>query len=134
MTLRCLLAAVMALPLAAIVPAGASDLVGAWEGEDGPFLYAARIRRGIQNPDFLVADLEVATRGCAGQVTVFGRPEGPNGTRMRGESYTPDDPNGSGCRVDLELTPSGTLKMDEIEGCLYWHGASCGFFGEMSRQ
>ena len=128
------LTAAVALSALSSTPASASDLIGTWAGEDGPFLYAARIRRGTENPDVLVADLEVATRGCAGQVAVFGRPEEPNGTRMKGQSYTPDDPNGSECRVDLMLGPNGTLRMEEIEGCLYWHGASCEFRGEMKRQ
>ena len=91
-----LLAALLMIGMTHPVPAArASDLIGRWEGANG-LVATATIRRGSRNSEFLIATLSSVVHGrCAGEVTVYGRPEGPNPNRMRGKSYVEGDAAGS---------------------------------------
>lgn len=35
------------------------------------------------------------------------------------------------CEIGLKFNKDGTLNMEERDGCLYYHGASCGFSGTL---
>jgi len=128
------------LPAAGKAPAVVSDAapakaapadpwVGEWTGS-GEGRLSAAIRRGTAKPDFLVVDLTTGTEGCAGTVTLYGKPQ--DGTLL-GESYDPNDPAAPVCRVDLSLD-HGALKVEEAGPCGHYHGASCGFDGTMMRE
>jgi hypothetical protein len=108
--------------------AQAEDFLGKWAGS-GEGEVSASIRPGRAKPDILVIALETATQGCAGSVTVYGRPEGD---RIAAESYMPDDPDVPLCRIDIEQVGDGTLRVEEVENCLYFHGAACGFTADLS--
>lgn len=117
-------------PAAQTIPAkagaGPADpWAGRWEGAS----LSATIRRGTAKPDYLVIDLAVGAEGCAGAVTLYGKPDG---TTVTGESYDPADPAAPVCRVDLSRN-GDTLDAEEAGPCAYHHGASCGFDGSMAR-
>lgn len=81
---------------------------------------SATIQRGSRNSEFVIATLStVVPSQCAGEVTVYRRPEGPNPNRMRGHSYVGGDAAGSRCTVALEVLPNGRLRMDEGSGRSY---------------
>jgi hypothetical protein len=98
---------------------------GRWEGA----ALSATIRRGTAKPDYLVIDLAVGDEECAGAVTFYGKPDG---TTVTGESYALADPAAPVCRVDLSRN-GDTLDAEEAGPCGYYHGASCGFDGSMTR-
>jgi uncharacterized protein YecT (DUF1311 family) len=102
--------------------------VGRWK-HGGTTSLSAVIRRGTAKTDYLVIDLHVAGSGCSGAVTLYGKPEG---STVLGESYDPNDPAAPLCRVDLTLD-KGVLKAKVAGPCAYYHGGSCGFEGEMTR-
>ncbi|NMA96523.1 MAG: hypothetical protein GX970_00175 [Phyllobacteriaceae bacterium] len=35
------------------------------------------------------------------------------------------------CEISLKFSKDGTLEIEEREGCLYYHGAACGFTGTL---
>jgi hypothetical protein len=105
--------------------ADADPWTGRWEGA----ALSATIRRGTAKPDYLVIDLAVGDEECAGAVTFYGKPDG---TTVTGESYALADPAAPVCRVDLSRN-GDTLDAEEAGPCGYYHGASCGFDGSMTR-
>jgi hypothetical protein len=109
-------------------PAG-DPWVGRWEGS-GEGNLSARVRRGTAKPDYLVIDLVTGAPGCSGSVTVYGK---PRDNAVGGESYDPTDPGAPVCTIDLSLDGKGTLTAEEVGSCTYYHGASCGFEGTMTR-
>jgi uncharacterized protein YecT (DUF1311 family) len=103
--------------------------VGRWEGSGAGNL-SASIRRGTAKPDYLVIDLVTGVPGCSGVITLYGK---PRDDAVSGESYDPDDPSAPVCTVDFSLDGKGTLTAEEVGSCTYYHGASCGFEGTMTR-
>ena len=75
-------------------------------------------------------DLAVGAEGCAGAVTLYGKPEGAT---VVAQSYDPDDPSAPVCRVELSLDDEGVLTTAVAGPCGYYHGAACGFDGVMTR-
>jgi hypothetical protein len=109
-------------------PAG-DPWVGRWEGS-GEGNLSARIRRGTAKPDYLVIDLVTGVPGCSGSVTLYGK---PTDNAVGGESYDPANPGAPVCTIDFSLDGKGTLTAEEVGSCSYYHGASCGFEGTMTR-
>jgi uncharacterized protein YecT (DUF1311 family) len=103
--------------------------VGRWEG-GGAGNLSARIRRGTAKPDYLVIDLVTGVPGCSGSVTLYGK---PTDNAVGGESYDPANPGAPVCTIDFSLDGKGTLTAEEVGSCSYYHGASCGFEGTMTR-
>ena len=101
---------------------------GEWTGS-GEGSLSATIRRGSAKPDYLVIDIATAAEGCAGAVTLYGKPEG---ARVLGESYDASDPSAPVCRVELSLE-KGMLKTETAGPCSYYHGAACSFDGSLKR-
>lgn len=101
-----------------------------WAGEWSGGNLMATIRRGTAKPDYLVIDLVTGSEGCAGAVTLYGK---PSGATVRGESYDPNDSAAPVCRVELSRDGKGGLKSDEAGPCAYYHGGSCNFDGSMTR-
>lgn len=108
--------------------AGDDPWVGRWSGSGAGALLAV-IRRGTARPDYLVIDLVVGTEGCSGAVTLYGKPKGAT---VLGESYDPNDSTAPVCRVELSLAKD-MLRAEVAGPCTTYHGASCGFDGEMTR-
>lgn len=106
--------------------APADPWAGEWSGGD----LTATIRRGTAKPDYLVIDLVTGIEGCAGAVTLYGK---PSGATVLSESYDPNDPSAPVCRVDLSRDGKGVLTAEEAGSCNYYHGTSCGFDGNMTR-
>lgn len=102
---------------------------GNWEGSGAGNL-TATIRRGTAKPAYLVIELATGAPGCSGAVTLYGKPDG---TTVLGESYAPDDPSAPVCRIGLSLGGDGVLTAEVTGPCDYYHGASCGFDGAMTR-
>ncbi|MGB3538295.1 MAG: lysozyme inhibitor LprI family protein [Mesorhizobium sp.] len=109
------------------VPAG-DPWVGRWEGS-GEGNLSATIRRGTAKPDYLVIELVTGVPGCSGAVTLYGKPKG---STVFGESYDPNEPTAPVCRVELSLD-KGTLKTEVAGPCTFYHGAACGFDGNLTR-
>ena len=61
---------------------------------------------------------------------VFGKPVGD---RMSAESYDPKDLEAPLCRIDLTLNGSTPI-VDEVENCVSFHGAACGFSATLKRR
>ena len=114
----------------ALVSGGGSGHEPAHAGFVGEGMLTATIRRGTANPDYLVIELATGVPGCAGAVTLYGKPEGFSAF---GESYDPDEPSAPVCRVNLSLDGKGVLKTEVAGPCSYYHGASCGFDGALTR-
>ncbi len=74
-------------------------------------------------------DLIVGTEGCSGAVTLYGKPKG---TTVLGKRHDPNDSAAPVCRVELSLA-EGMLSAEVAGPCKTYHGASCGFDGEMTR-
>lgn len=103
--------------------------VGEWSGT-GEGDVSITIRKGTRDPSFAVVDLTTfSDTGCGGGTTVYGRLS-PDGT-IRAESNPNDD--GSVCRIDLEMVGGRDLRSDEVEGCVFSHGAACGFSANLTR-
>lgn len=110
---------------AGAVAAPADPWVGEWSGG----YLSATIRRGTAKRDYLVIDLVTGLEGCAGAVTLYGK---PSGAKVLGESYDPNDPSAPLCRVELSRDGMGVLTTEEAGPCNYYHGTSCGFEGSMT--
>ncbi len=102
---------------------------GKWTGS-GEGRLSATIRRGTAKPDYLVIDLATAADGCAGAVTLYGKPK--DGA-VSGESYDANDLSAPVCRVELSLE-KGMLKTETAGSCSYYHGAACSFDGSLKRR
>ncbi|CAM5180036.1 hypothetical protein CDEF62S_00058 [Castellaniella defragrans] len=123
----------LASPAPGVMPAQADAAtgdpwIGKWSG-NGAGALSAVIRRGTAKPDYLVIDLMVGTEGCSGAVTLYGKPEGAT---VLGESYDSNDSTAPVCRVELTLAKD-LLKTEVAGPCTTYHGASCGFDGELAR-
>lgn len=87
---------------------------------------SAVVSRGAGPERFKVV-LKTRARNCNGEVS--GAAVLANGT-MTLNAKT-DEPKG----CTLVLRPAGgTLKVDEQQGCLFFHGVSCGFSGTLKRR
>jgi uncharacterized protein YecT (DUF1311 family) len=127
-------AAATSIPVSETTPAKAGAAptdpwVGEWADSGGGEL-SAIIRRGTAKPDYLVIELATGALGCSGAVTLYGK---PRGRTVLGESYDPGDPSAPVCRVELSLGGEGELMAEAVGPCTYYHGASCGFDGSLTR-
>lgn len=116
-------------PPATTEAAPADPWLGEWAGS-GEGTVTATIRRGTAKPDYLMIELVTGVPGCSGAVTLYGKPKDKT---VLGESYDPNDPSAPVCRVELSLDNKGVLRAEEVGACSYYHGASCGFEGTMTR-
>jgi len=126
---RAALALLFAIVAAPAPAADIEDYVGKWEGV-GEGSIGADIRRGRAKPEWLVIALDVGAPGCGGSVQVFGQVGGDG--RVRAESNETDDAIGEICHIELELVGRRALRIDEGSGCIWAHGASCGFSGNLT--
>jgi len=103
---------------------------GAWAGS-GAGKLAATIRRGNAKPQFLVIDMVTATEGCSGAVTLYGKPEG---RRLTAKSYDAQNPRAPVCTIAFERGADGGLRGETAGDCGFYHGAACGFDGQLARE
>lgn len=51
------------------------------------------------------------------------------------EGFIPDEPvsprNLKHCRIDMQFLDQYTMRLNEVSGCGYYHGASCSFSGDV---
>jgi hypothetical protein len=74
--------------------------------------------------------LETSTKGCGGEVEGKATAEGDVLTLS-----APNDDATYGKACIVTLTKKGKrLVMEEVEGCLFWHGAACEFAGTMKKK
>ena len=105
--------------------------IGRWSGT-GEGELSATIRRNASRPDDseLRVDLQTGTTGCAGAITLYGK---PRGNTLVGESRETDIPDAPVCRIEMSLTDKNTLKTEVAGPCTDYHGAACGFDGTLLR-
>lgn len=73
------------------------------------------------------ATATVQTRGCIGEI------EGAITTGSSGAWALIASESGESCRVDFTPTGQASYHMEEGQGCHLWHGAACGFIGQVTR-
>jgi hypothetical protein len=117
-----------------------ADITGKWTGEGEGDLTAEVThieadRYGISlNTVVPIGD----TGGCAGGIDgeALFTAEGGN-FFVENEDYNPSEPqsyyNIRMCEIAFKFTPDGKLITEEVEGCGYYHGAACGFSGELTK-
>lgn len=102
------------------------SLEGRYAGR-GEGKLSAAIKTAKGGPDRYDIVLRTRARNCAGDVS--GRGILQDGVvTLRAKT---DDPKGCTIRIEPK---AGTLKVEEGEGCLYFHGVSCGFSGTLKRR
>lgn len=117
-----------------------ADIAGKWSG-DGEGDLSAEITH-IEADRYGVSLSTVVpigdTGGCAGGIDgeALFTAEGGN-FFVENEDYNPAEPqsyyNIRMCEISFKITPAGKLITEEVEGCGYYHGAACGFSGELTR-
>ena len=131
----------LALSFAVVMATPAfADIAGTWSGQ-GEGELSAEIthieadRYGVSLSTLVpIGD----TGGCAGGIDgeALFTPEGGN-FFVENEDYNPAEPqsyyNIRMCEISFKVTAEGKLITEEVEGCGYYHGASCGFSGELSK-
>jgi hypothetical protein len=103
-----------------------SDLLGDWQGV-GEGNIIATIQKLPGKPIRLEANVVTSMPGCIGDVTAQGPVSGPQIVLKSEEQNTE-------CRLSIEMVGRKALRITELEGCLYFHGAACGFTGNLLRQ
>jgi hypothetical protein len=134
---RPLLAALLVSSLCA-APALAQEHQGHWFG-DGEGQITLDLNH-IQNDIYAISINTIVPitdmGGCAGGVDgeVILSSEGGN-FFVENEGYDPqEDESGLNrryCEIALTFNEDGTLTTEEKSGCLYYHGAACGFSGNL---
>jgi hypothetical protein len=124
---RLLTAAVMLAALSTAVLAQEGSYSGSGEGD---------LTADVQAPDadgFTAITLSTVTKGCAGEVTGSAELSEAGGTfYASNEDYDPaDEFSDEYCEVAMTFKGS-KLVIEEGPGCLQYHGAACGFTGELT--
>ncbi|OWT61902.1 lysozyme inhibitor LprI family protein [Candidimonas nitroreducens] len=119
----------LAAPAAEEGSAHADRWLGKWQGS-GEGALRADIHRDTAKPGHLAVDLYTSAPGCSGAVTLYGQPQG---AKLQGTSHDPDQPAAPACTIEFSLDHAGALKSEVAGPCSYYHGASCGFDGSMTR-
>ncbi|SEM82934.1 hypothetical protein SAMN02799625_00202 [Methylobacterium sp. UNC300MFChir4.1] len=73
------------------------------------------------------AQFSTGTKGCGGEVTMKGRPTGPDTIVFRKTD------GGQTCRITARYASDFRSVVLEEQGCTMWHGASCEFQGTLKR-
>lgn len=136
--LRSTLAAMLAAGLFA-APAMAQDHQGHWfgQGEGSLTLDLTHIQNDIYGMSInTLVPVSDMGGGCAGGVDgeVILDSKGGN-FFIENELYDPEEGesglNRRYCEISLTFNEDGTLTTEEQGGCLYYHGAACGFSGTL---
>lgn len=132
-----------ALLVAVSLPVSAQEHQGMWHGEGEGQLTLDLTH--VQNEIYRISINTVAPLdeqgfgGCAGGVdgeVILGS-EGGN-FFVENEGFIADEPVGGlnqrYCEIGLTFNDDGTLSTEERSGCLYYHGAACGFSGAFEHE
>jgi hypothetical protein len=114
--------ALICLPVAGAVAQG---LIGDWAGA-GEGQVEATIRPDPSRSGNFLAEVTTQSGACGGGVEVSGR---------LGDVAVAsgEDPGIGVCRIEFKLVGLDRVRVSEVDGCLPYHGASCGFSGELAR-
>jgi hypothetical protein len=121
------------------VPATAQELQGLYSGEGEGQLEVDLTH--IEDDRYAISISTVVPisdqgGGCAGAIDgeVLLSKKGGN-LFVENEDFDPDQPVGGYnvrmCEIGLKFSKDGTLELEEREGCIYYHGAACGFTGTL---
>lgn len=141
-----LMAAMLALPALAQDATGAEGYYSS-DGKDDGQIHSARLTP-VEGDDYaieigVVVPLEdqpdgTILPGCGGgidgRVTIkdgAGTLAAPN--EFFDATLPEDGRNRRECKVSMRFSDPDTLEMQELEGCLNFHGAACGFTGILKR-
>ncbi|ALT77974.1 hypothetical protein [Paucibacter sp. KCTC 42545] len=105
---------------------GESDqYIGSYTGK-GEGEVELKIKQG-QIVDQYRVSMSTATEGCAGSAEGVGVRVGHilNITARDGEDI---------CKVKAEFTTNGAVILEEVDGCSFFHGAACGFSGQLHKK
>ncbi|UYO00108.1 MAG: hypothetical protein KIT02_02420 [Devosia sp.] len=121
-------------------PALAQDYEGLWTGQG-----EGELELHLSHLDGDVYKLSLSTvvpisdlgGGCAGGVSGEVALTAEGGTfSTENEGYDPEEEtsgfNQRYCEVTLRFNDDGSLVLEEQQGCLYYHGAACGFSGTVA--
>ncbi len=103
----------------------AAAIEGVYRGSGEGQLTATVVHAGGRDYE---VELDTTTRGCGGSVKGTGTLRG-NVLVVRGRTSAGDPL----CVVSLEFQ-GRTVRMDEGEGCTFYHGAACGFSGTLRKR
>ncbi len=120
-------------------PALAQEHQGHWfgEGEGDITLDLTHIQNDIYGFSInTVVPISDMGGGCAGGVDGEVKLDSKGGNFfIENEGYDPDEGetglNRRYCEISLTFNEDGTLTTEEQTGCLYYHGAACGFSGTL---
>lgn len=115
-----------AMAFGAVPALAQAPLEGRYAGR-GEGKLTATLKRAKGAPDRYEVVLRTQARNCGGDVSGRAVLEGGVLT-LRAKTNEP-----KGCTVRMQAA-SGTLKVEEGEGCLSFHGVSCGFSGTLKRR
>jgi len=93
---------------------------GRYSGAEGNWILTLSVQGGR-------ATATVQTRGCIGEI------EGAITAGSNGAWALSASENGEFCRVDFTPAGQSSYHMEEGQGCHIWHGAACGFIGQVTR-
>lgn len=126
--------------LIAAPPTSAQEFQGLYSGEGEGQLEVDLTH--IENDRYSIAISTVVPisdefSGCGGGIEgeVLLSKKGGN-LFVENEDFDPDAPvsgyNVRMCEIALKFSKDGTLEIEEREGCMYYHGASCSFTGTLT--
>lgn len=108
--------------------AAEEGLVGKWAGP-GEGTVTANVRADPARPGHFVAEIETKSGACMGGVEVSGR-LGDLAVATAKPPYESE----AVCRIELRLLGPDRLRVTEVDNCIIFHGAACGFTGELTRR
>ena len=116
----------LALATALLTTGAQAQLEGSYAGR-GEGILSAVVKRAPGSASAYVVVLKTRARTCTGEVS--GRALLQNGVLVLRAKTDPP----AGCTIRIQARRS-TLEVNEVEGCLYFHGVSCGFSGNLRRR
>lgn len=75
------------------------------------------------------AQFRTSADRCSGRVSGGFKDDGPGNWLFTASEALMD----SYCTISITRQPAGSMVVEELSNCIYWHGASCGFSGTVSR-
>jgi hypothetical protein len=127
---RILLALAFAMPVAVLaqVPpyAAEGDFSGRGDGGD----MSLRTITADSDKGTVVAHVDVGAQGCAGDFVGIGQLKG---NALRLSPFVKDSDNAS-CVVTVSFDKTGKKAKVSEDGCTSFHGASCGFDGQVTKK
>ncbi|GGE96954.1 hypothetical protein GCM10007285_25710 [Stappia taiwanensis] len=104
------------------------SLIGEWAGS-GEGRVTANVRADPNRPGHFLAEINTQAGACTGSVEVAGE----LGNVAVATAELPYE-QGAVCRIELRLIGADRLRVSEVDNCLNFHGAACGFTAELTRR